>query len=771
MGTIDSVKSILTQSALDALCEKFYIPNTVHPELPGRNDRIRNCPLMNLYQLSVIAAAKVSHFEILCRVHDFVPTVEMDLFAFINHADPTKVHIGEREVAEGEVPLLQLTRGHVVPLAGVNDQGNVNVQGAGNDDVTEGDGDAAEANQTEQGEHVVDVRGIDVVADDEVQAIVADKPQRVRKKRKAADGASGSGLPPKKLREDHGTSSIGANTGGKFVAALQSILESSTLPVEVGVTATATMPFVTSSVTPDSIFGTVTSVIRSFMPPPPVLTAAVATTIIAGATSALVHESGAGQVRPSIFRDSASPSMAEADVVGPSYPIGTKLSAESFYVSQDMDPETLRQVYIPIWNVINDFVLDDPDVCRGMIDHLAPPGFFSQLRGMDYEQLLTEFNVGTARQVCFSAEIRMRLEHELREAVAAKAIRLHCQIANVEAAEAARLSCDELSVKASSLKFEKDRLVDQVSVLETTCSGIRDEVIGYKLFKEQVEAVQNEQVKALSDRVTGIDSDLMEMALHMDEEFYPRYLTTIARQRWILNRGLKLAIMKCLQSPEYLTALGGVIGRAIDKGMQDGLAAGIDHGKARRGLVDVSAYNPSAEADYVAAINALRVVDFPLLAQLESRKDASMADIMDLLRLEGLAAENPEASQLQPSLEQLMVPIHQLEDQVVIRETSLSFSLDVAHNRVQRIRGDVAACRLSLTDAMVPLIKPLFFKRLTGEASTSGVLGMATTTTLSTNFIQANTVAPTPSTEVPPSSKIVFEQEELDTTLEHTLAL
>ncbi|GJY95874.1 hypothetical protein Tco_0512235 [Tanacetum coccineum] len=49
---------------------------------------------------------------------------EMDLFAFIHHADPTKVQIWEREVREGEVPLLELTRGRVVPLAGVNEQGN-----------------------------------------------------------------------------------------------------------------------------------------------------------------------------------------------------------------------------------------------------------------------------------------------------------------------------------------------------------------------------------------------------------------------------------------------------------------------------------------------------------------------------------------------------------------------------------------------------------------------------------------------------------------------
>ncbi|GKG61635.1 hypothetical protein Tco_0621344, partial [Tanacetum coccineum] len=37
---------------------------------------------------------------------------------------------------------------------------------------------------------------------------------------------------------------------------------------------------------------------------------------------------------------------------------------------------------------------------------------------------------------------------------------------------------------------------------------------------------------------------------------------------------------------------------AIEKGMQSGLSADIDHGKAGRSLADVVAYNPAAEADY-----------------------------------------------------------------------------------------------------------------------------------------------------------------------------
>ncbi|GKB99042.1 hypothetical protein Tco_0985179 [Tanacetum coccineum] len=140
--------------------------------------------------------------------------------------------------------------------------------------------------------------------------------------------------------------------------------------------------------------------------------------------------------------------------------------------------------------------------------------------------------------------------------------------------------------------------------------------------------------------------------------------------------------MKCLQSPEYLAALGGAIGCDIDKGMQVGLAVGINHGKARRDLTDVAAYDPFMEVNYISTLSALYAVNFPLLAQLESHKDANIADLMALLRLEVLTVETLEAILLQPSPEQLMLPIHRLEDQVVIGETSLCFYLDVANARV-----------------------------------------------------------------------------------------
>ncbi|GKB96539.1 hypothetical protein Tco_0982676, partial [Tanacetum coccineum] len=470
----------------------------------------------------------------------------------------------------------------------------------------------------------------------------------------------------------------------------------------------------------------VASIVRSPVPPPPVVNAAVTTTIIPA---------------PLPLR-----SLGRA----PSQFIKAFLWIPLLYVRQGQ---------------IFQSVLDDPDVCRSVVDQLAPPGLFSQLHRMDYDQLFTEFNVGAARQTCLGAEVRMWLKHNLRErkilegrcarqvdmlkgrmrklrpkssvvftgtakaalvseldnlkernialeekrntlgqvatlesATATKDVELaslHSQIAKLtQGLSSLQLSCDELSIRVA-----KDGFADQVSLLETTCFGLRDQVSSSELFKEQYEAIQDEQVKALSDRVVRLDSELMAQSLHLDEEFYPRFLTTIAGRRWIIDHGLRLAVMKCHQSLEY--GAGVIIGLTIDKGIQVGLVAGIDHGNAKRGLADVASYDPYVEARYVSTVLAFCDLDFKLLSQLESQKDASIADIMSLLRLEAPSAETPE--------------------------TSLSDSLDVVHARVQKLKEGALSHHLSNSDAMGALDNSLSSKNLIVIAATTTALAISVT--------------------------------------------
>ncbi|GKF15526.1 hypothetical protein Tco_0056988 [Tanacetum coccineum] len=137
-----------------------------------------------------------------------------------------------------------------------------------------------------------------------------------------------------------------------------------------------------------------------------------------------------------------------------------------------------------------------------------------------------------------------------------------------------------------------------------------------------------------------------------------------------------------------------------------------------------------------------RQVDFSLLAELNSHKDASVEDIMNLLRLESPLADAPGMSGLHP--EQLRLPIHRSEDQVVLGETSLSFSLSVTHSRVERIRENVAAQRSALADVWVLLVDPLSVENLMGATGTSDSVPATavTTTALSTTFASASSIPP-----------------------------
>ncbi|GJZ24731.1 hypothetical protein Tco_0562190 [Tanacetum coccineum] len=315
----------------------------------------------------------------------------MDLLAFIHVADPTKVKVGEREHRANSE--LEASVEKLFDESGGADQGN----------STAGVGQETEA-----------------------------------------EIVSG-------VRSDHGTSS-GAASVGKSPTVLKQLLASSILNAESGVEAVATLPFVTSSVSAtlehesgvpdDSITGlnlrTIgvserfvissdsfhhsstnvpgaedDSIIRSAVVPP-VMTEAVITTHVASIPFVTAPESGTKVITPvhaSMFQDSESTGMVRPDTAGSSHPPGKELSLGSWVV----DSESLHEVFVPRWNIPNDSLLDNLDASREFIDHLAPLVLFAQIRDMDYEELFTEFSVGTARQACLSAKVRMRTEYYLSE--------------------------------------------------------------------------------------------------------------------------------------------------------------------------------------------------------------------------------------------------------------------------------------------------------------------------------------------------------------------
>ncbi|GJZ05074.1 hypothetical protein Tco_0538349 [Tanacetum coccineum] len=250
----------------------------------------------------------------------------------------------------------------------------------------------------------------------------------------------------------------------------------------------------------------------------------------------------------------------------------------------------LQKVYVPQWSVTNGSYLDDGRVCHEIEE--KSERLFCRGEGYVVEDLLKVKKI-----VKFLRGANVPIEEE-KGILNVKVTDLAATI-KVREQEAA-----DSEALVTAVKSQNDSLVDQEK---------RSRIREY--------------------------ADIVAMVLHLEEKFYPHLLNTIAGRRWLLTHGMELVIAKCLNSTEYLSALGAAIGKAIEKGMQEGLSAGITHGIKGRTLTDVTAYNPSAEADYLAALYHLQSVNFSLLAELKSNKDARTKTIMNLLRLEDHLAD------------------------------------------------------------------------------------------------------------------------------------
>ncbi|GJX94955.1 hypothetical protein Tco_0349541 [Tanacetum coccineum] len=609
MSTITNIKCVLSQRAFGLFCEKFHIPEEVHPVLPDRDSTMheRHAGKIGLYTrffdfanfrlpLSTFLvdilrdpALKATDFsaqdydilfdhpspfrkfheEFLCLFglsrhytldEETYPSFvdrdgeDMDIFTFIRTPDPTKVKVVERERHEGEPRLLEVTVGRTVPLLLVAPDRGESELAASVDKLFDG-------TQVEQGDSAgggdgrdTDVQPVATAADTISEDVVPLQPSRHRKRKTVVVDTGGPSHPPKKLREDYETPG-GPSVAGKSRSAVQRLLAGAVLNAEVRGEPIPALPFFTSSMssTPEREEGdhidSVTGLnLRTVSAPPsvPIITAATTVTLTSG-PAAVVQEK---TVKPSVFV--ADSSSAGGD---PNAGVFSDLTGSDFLVSgirTVIDPEfDLQKVYVPRWSVTNGSRLDDGRVCREMVDEFAPPKFFASIRGMDHDQLFTEFNVGAARQVSLSAEVRMRAEYNIKEKRKLKTVvdeqadllkvregeieslRAQLLLKEAEAAEAIRLRAEASSFAAMEkslrdevnalngrnliLEKERDALdvkvtdLETVHELETSSAVLQEKVTTYENCMEQLGKFQDERMKIVSDKLEKLDTDLVEM--------------------------------------------------------------------------------------------------------------------------------------------------------------------------------------------------------------------------------------------------------------------
>ncbi|GKD56606.1 putative gypsy type transposase, partial [Tanacetum coccineum] len=523
-GGITDIKSSLSLRDLQIFCEMYYILEEVHPQLPSPNQTIHEMP---------------------------VGKIEMDLFAFIHTADPLKVKVVERQRDEDKPRLLDTTVGRTVPLLSVAPDRDSSELVASVDRLFDegGSGD-------QEGHNIGEGPGVQVVSEATGAATddVVSVPPRQKKRRKViVEDAGGPSQPAKKLRSDHGIPS-GPTVRGKSQSTIHRLLAGAVLNAEVRGDPIPTLPFVTSSVstTPkreeegpvDSLVGAnlctitapqrfvisdsshhsgtniaeaeVDSVVRTSVP---IMTAAT-TVVTPGDVAGVEKVTG-----PSIF------SSGSVFTGGSNLAVGgfTDLSGNDLLVGgirSVIDPNfDVQKTYVPRWSVTNGSLLDDGRICREMVDEFAPLKFFTSIHGMEHGQLFSEFNVGAARQMSLSAEVRMRDEYNIKEkrklksVVEEKDMLLKSKDAEIESLKAQLLIKEAEAAEAIRLRAEAAKFESVEVSLHGEIQSLRDGNASLEREKGELSVRVSELaafVKVREQEVADLDAQVAASKLKSD---------------------------------------------------------------------------------------------------------------------------------------------------------------------------------------------------------------------------------------------------------------
>nr|GFA53987.1 hypothetical protein [Tanacetum cinerariifolium] len=259
-------------------------------------------------------------------------------------------------------------------------------------------------------------------------------------------------------------------------------------------------------------------------------------------------------------------------------------------------------------------------------------------------------NVSSPAEVGSPGSLRLRFEQEvklLRKSVAQVARwdkRIEArelEIKNLEALlevedDMKRAAEDKSAGLIQELKDMRAQFSDlQVShgKLSQQVASLKEQVSGEEKLKAIFEEFKRYEDERMERRCAELDARLDALSIDFDKELYPHMLTAITGRRWVVGHGLRLAMMKCAESLEMRQAFTDVVSAGVAKGMSEGLKHGVEHGQAQLTVESIEAYDPEAKAKFVAALQSLKDLKYPLLDQLKGLKDAPMDVIMVALYL------------------------------------------------------------------------------------------------------------------------------------------
>ncbi|GKB24217.1 hypothetical protein Tco_0863618 [Tanacetum coccineum] len=300
--------------------------------------------------------------------------------------------------------------------------------------------------------------------------------------------------------------------------------------------------------------------------------------------------------------------------------------------------------------------------------------------GMPVDQLMEEFDMVTAQQAALVAQLRARFSSERSQSVQKdeEILLLKTQLADAHA-------------EAESSRSYAQNLAEEKMALLVKVEQERANSADYK-------ASCHWAVKYLEG-----EEKLRKLSIEYDEELYPHMLSAIAERRWLISHGLRLAAMSALESQEVKQSFGDVVKCALARGKAEAVEELHEEKLLTVPAAQVPGYNPNAYEELVAAMEAMKLLELPHIAQLERDQDYPICVIMAGLTLARHATKGAEAQPdyfLKPDVAQLQVPIFAyprdilnpfaLEKEIPLKESLEAHAIRLAKKK--RVKGKAILC-------------------------------------------------------------------------------
>ncbi|GJW28307.1 hypothetical protein Tco_0045182 [Tanacetum coccineum] len=314
---------------------------------------------------------------------------------------------------------------------------------------------------------------------------------------------------------------------------------------------------------------------------------------------------------------------------------------------------------------------------------------------MPADQLIEEFDMVTAQQAALVAQLRARFLNERSHSIQKyeEILLLKTQLADAQAeAESSRSYAQNLAEEKMALLVKVEQERADAAEYKASChwavkyleGGKNNHFAGLDEFRQRVEGLLEKQ-----------EEKLRKLSIEYDEELYPHMLSAIAERRWLISHGLRLAAMSTLESQEVKQSFGDVVKCALARGKAEAVEELHEKRLLTVPAAQVPGYNDKAYEELVAAMEAMKLLELPHIAQLERDQDYPIDVIMAGLTLARHASEGAEGQPdyfLKPDVAQLQVPIFSrprdiLNPFALEREIPLKESLEAHAIRLAKKKG------------------------------------------------------------------------------------